>query len=139
MRQVFRKFAFLMKTKASYEWKENLEWKLDPTEYKRLCNFINERECVYAYKVLESGAYEKRPQGTADSKKDSLLSLLCYKVNQSTVDQFMKRKELNFAFYCALPEAIKLLTAENAKPEAISAAQSLAAISVMYANQLRFN
>jgi len=51
----------------------------------------------------------------------------------------MKRKELNFAFFCALDETIKFLVAENAKPEAISAARSLGEISLMYASQLRFD
>ncbi|TNV77706.1 hypothetical protein FGO68_gene16184 [Halteria grandinella] len=137
MRQVFRKFKDAMLSETPSLWKDELKWRLGANEFKLLQEFLADKECVYAYKALQNG-YQKRPNAAKENKKESLLSKLCYKINQSTVDEFMKRKELNFAFFCALNETINFLVADNAKPEAILAARSLGSISLMYAEQLRF-
>jgi hypothetical protein len=100
MRQVFRKFKDSMQDES--DWKQKLMWMLSNAEWKKLEDFLGDKECVYAYKALHYG-YEKRPiKPEKESKMKSLLSRLCYKINQCSVDEFMKRKELNFAFYCAL-------------------------------------
>ena len=58
MRQVFRKFADAMRSKSlSAEWRDKLLWCLSNDERKRLDVFIENKECVYAYKQLANGSY----------------------------------------------------------------------------------
>ena len=83
--------------------------KLTPQEQNNLHEFLHKKECVYAYALKNGVSIPREKNQAAMDNKETLISRLCYKVNQSKVDEFMRRKELNFAFFCALGEIKKLL------------------------------
>lgn len=140
LRSTFRKFFQTLNpcNDSASALLEQLRFKLSAKEFEALLDFLAQKQCTYAYKSTKTAGYVKRAKKPDDNKSESLASRLCYKVNQGAVDEFMKRKELNFAFFCAVDEIVKRLAAENADNEAISAAQTLKRICVTYAATLRF-
>jgi hypothetical protein len=88
----------LKKNKSLKEWIKNM---LSDEDFNEVMNFIENKVCVYRYKVLENegGDYQYTPRETSDdSKKNSILSRLCYSTNHESIDQFMSIPSLNKAF-----------------------------------------